>query len=84
MRTTIELPDALLEQARKRAAGEGISLREFFTKAVEEKLTPPARKVRRPPPSIGSQDAPPLHVLTAEQIDEALFGRQMPPAHPEE
>ena len=79
MRTTIELPDALLKKARRSAAGQGISLREFFTKAVEEKLAPPLRKVRRPPPAVGSTDAPTLRVLTAEQMDEVLFGPGMFP-----
>jgi hypothetical protein len=53
---------------------------EFYTKAVEEKLTPPVTKVRRPPPSIGSINAPLLRVLTEEQMDEALFGPGVLPA----
>jgi predicted DNA binding CopG/RHH family protein len=38
MRTTIELSDELLTKAKSRAAASGISLRTFFTEAVERKL----------------------------------------------
>ena len=79
MRTTIELPDELLTKAKSRAAASGISLRRFFTEAVERKLEeqkpgPVKKKVRRPPPQLGNKNSPPIGVLTAEQIDEAMFG----------
>lgn len=74
MRTTIELPDELLEQAKLRAASTGVSLKEFFIEAVQQKLAPPAKKIRRPPPVIGRSDGPRIGVLTPEQIDEAMFG----------
>ena len=79
MRTTIEIPDELLTKAKSRAASSGISLRTFFTEAIKRKLEerkpePEKKKVRRPPPQFGSKDSPPIGVLTAEQIDEALFG----------
>jgi len=74
MRTTIELPDDLLTRAKSRAALDGISLKEFFVQAIEHKLTPEKRKTRRPPPAIGSPDAPRIGVLTPEQMDEAMFG----------
>ena len=74
MRTTIELSDELLSKAKAHAALAGISLKEFFTEAIEQKLQPEKKKTRRPPPAIGSEDATPIGVLTAEQIDEAMFG----------
>jgi len=74
MRTTIELPDELLAQAKSTAALTGISLRQFFIEAVRYRLTPEKRKVRRAPPAIGRSDAPPMTALTREQIDEAMFG----------
>ena len=74
MRTTIELPDNLLKQAKSRAAVAGVSLRQFFVEAIELKLTPESGKARRTPPVIGGPNAPRLGVLTAEQIDEAMFG----------
>jgi len=74
MRTTIELPDDLLARAKSRAALAGISLKDFFIEAVEQKLAPSTKKTRQSPPEIGSVDARRIGVLTAEQIDEALFG----------
>jgi hypothetical protein len=74
MRTTIELPDHLLKQAKSKAAVAGVSLRQFFVEAIELKLAPESRKTRRTPPAIGGPNAPHLGVLTAEQIDEAMFG----------
>jgi hypothetical protein len=75
MRTTVELPDELLRRATIQAVSSGISLRQFFVEAVEQKLTTTARKkVRRDPPVIGSPDGPPIRDLTREQIDEAMFG----------
>ena len=74
MRTTIELPDDLLTRAKSRATMAGISLREFFIEAVEQKLAPSGKRIRQSPPEIGSVDAPRIGVLTAEQIDAAMFG----------
>ncbi len=74
MRTTIELPDELLAQAKVNAAQRGISLRQFFMEAVQSRLAPEPRKVRKPPPMIGDTHAAPLPVLTREQVDEAMFG----------
>jgi hypothetical protein len=74
MRTTVELPDELLLQAKSRAAAEGLSLRDFFIAAIRQRLAPPARKVRRPPPVIGDKNGPAIPDLTREQTDDALFG----------
>ena len=74
MRTTIELPDELLNQAKQRSAVAGITLRQFFILAVEQRLMPEKRKVRRPPPAIGSADSPTIGILTSEQLDEVMFG----------
>ena len=38
MKTTIELPDATFRQAKAFAAGRGMSLKQFFTDALEDKL----------------------------------------------
>jgi hypothetical protein len=75
MRTTIELPDDLLRQAKAQAALAGISLREFFTLAIEQRLGAKPAKVRRAPPAIGDEvNGPKLRPLTAEEIDDAMFG----------
>lgn len=73
MRTTIELPDELLRRAKSRAAADGVSLKQFFIGAVEQKLSPPVKKVRKPPPLI-STGGPPIQDLTPEQIEEAILG----------
>ena len=52
MRTTIELPDRLIREAKTLTAQKGITLKEFFTNAVEKALleTPPeTRRMIRPP-----------------------------------
>lgn len=44
MKTTVELPDELFRRAKASAAAQGMSLREFFSQAVEERLR--ARNLR--------------------------------------
>ncbi len=38
MKTTIEIPDALFRRAKAAASQQGLSLKEFFTDAVQQKL----------------------------------------------
>ncbi len=38
MKTTLEIPDSIFRRAKATAAEQGIPLRQFVTKAVEEKL----------------------------------------------
>ena len=38
VKTTIELPDATLRQAKSLAASRGMTLKQFFTDALEDKL----------------------------------------------
>ncbi|MCY4613964.1 MAG: hypothetical protein OXB94_10145 [Nitrospira sp.] len=38
MKTTIELPDATFRQAKALAAGRGMTLKRFFTEALEEQF----------------------------------------------
>jgi hypothetical protein len=52
MRTTIELPDRLFRQVKTLTVQKGLTLKEFFTNAVERALveTPPeSRRMSRPP-----------------------------------
>ncbi|MEO8052995.1 MAG: hypothetical protein ABI833_21515 [Acidobacteriota bacterium] len=74
MRTTIELPDELLNTAKSRAAFSGVSLKEFFIEALEQKLEQRREKTRRPPPAIGNPKARRIRILTPKQIDKAMFG----------
>jgi len=73
MRTTIELPDELLKRAKSKAALDGISLKDFFISAVEEKLTPTPEKRRLDIPVICT-GSPVIRDLTPEQIEDAAFG----------
>ena len=47
MRTTIELPDGLYRQAKTLAVHKGLTLKEFFTTAVERAMVEPAPELRR-------------------------------------
>jgi hypothetical protein len=38
MRTTIEIPETIFRRAKSKAAEQGISLRQFVTEALSEKL----------------------------------------------
>ena len=40
MKTTIEIPDPLFRKAKSRAAEQGVSLKDFVTEALKEKLYP--------------------------------------------
>ena len=70
----VELPDELLSWAKSQAALTGISLKEFFIDAIEQRLAPRSPKTSRPPPAIGSPKGRRIQVLTPEQIDKAMFG----------
>jgi hypothetical protein len=74
MRTTIEIPDTILEGAKSRAAAAGISLRQFFIDAVQSKLAPERKKMRTEPPVIGRPGDPRIPVLSGEELDEIMFG----------
>ena len=38
MKTSVEIPDALLRRAKRETARRGVSLRQFVTEALEDKL----------------------------------------------
>ncbi len=48
MKTTLEIPDPVFRRAKSAAAERGISLREFVTAAVVDKLAAERRTVQRP------------------------------------
>jgi hypothetical protein len=76
MRTTIELPDALFRELKAQTGREGISLKEFVTEAVREKLADGhARK--QPSPALALPLIPKGRltidrVWTNAEIDEML------------
>ncbi len=42
MKTTLDIPDEIFRQAKARAALRGVSLRQFVTEALEEKVSLPS------------------------------------------
>ena len=42
MKTTLDIPDDIFRKVKARAAMRGISLRQFVTEVLEEKVTPPS------------------------------------------
>jgi hypothetical protein len=68
VRTTIDLPDNLVQRAKSLAVAAGVTLDQFLAEAVKLGLACGT------PPLIGGPGAPRLGVLTAERIDEAMFG----------
>lgn len=48
MKTTLEFPDTTFRRAKSKAAERGISLRQFVTEAVEEKLKNSSASNERP------------------------------------
>lgn len=48
MRTTIDLPDKLMKEAKKKAIEEGITLKELFTRTLEKELAAGAPASKAP------------------------------------
>lgn len=51
MKTTIELPDPLFRRAKSKAAESGMTMKQFFTEAIQDKLA------RKSPGSTAGQPA---------------------------
>ena len=51
MKTTIEIPDRTLRRAKGVAGSRGVSLKQLFTQALEEKLSNKPAGTRSPRPS---------------------------------
>jgi len=51
MKTTLEIPDSTFRRAKSLAASKGLSLKQFFNEALEDKLkrSTPASKGGEPP-----------------------------------
>jgi hypothetical protein len=77
MRTTIDLPDSLLRQAKVRAALEGITLKELVTgyvaQGLQQDLAPRAAQPRQrstPPMIARAATGKPIPALSADELAE--------------
>ena len=68
------MPDHIMQAAKARATAAGVSLRQFFIDAVQQKLAPERTKFRTEPPVIGQLGDSRIRVLSGEELDEVLFG----------
>lgn len=69
MRTTVQLPPELMRAAKVRAAEHGISLKEFFSRAVAEELGRRTVFVREGAPARAAVARPP-----SDRVSLPLFG----------
>lgn len=73
MRTTVELPDSLFRQAKTLAIQKGLTLKEFFTAAVERAVVEPppeSRRMLRPP--IGGLGGRPIPARSNKELEALL------------
>jgi hypothetical protein len=73
MRTTIELPDSLFRQVKTLAVQKGLTLKEFFTAALERAVVEPpseSRRMLRPP--IGGLGGKPIPARSNEELAALL------------
>lgn len=73
VRTTIELPDGLFRQVKTLATQKGLTLKEFFTAAVERAVVEPppeSRRMLRPP--IGGLEGRPIPARNNEELAALL------------
>ena len=75
MRTTIEMPDALMRAAKARAAEHGESLKDLVNRALAHELglpSAPKRKTGRVALPLIARDAAPAVLITNDDIAAAL------------
>ena len=72
MRTTIELPDALLKEAKVRAVEKGVSLKELVQTALERELGLQGSSEEGRSFPILKSKAPGALTLTNREIDDLL------------
>ena len=75
MRTTIDMPDALMRAAKARAAEHGESLKDLVNRALAHELglpSVPKRKTGRVTLPLIARDAAPTVLVTSDDIADAL------------
>ena len=76
MRTTIDLPDPLFRQAKAAASLRGVSLKTYFTEALDRMLKEPDIKAQR-------MDTPPLRkgpkveAMSNAELDKVLIDEEL-------
>jgi hypothetical protein len=82
MRTTIDLPDALFRELKAHTGRQGISLKEFVTDALQEKLTvelqPAGVRARVKLPIIPKGRFPGLQSVTNAEVERLLWDEKLP------
>lgn len=73
MRTTIELPDGLFRQVKTLTVQKGLTLKEFFTAAVERAVVePPPESRRMLHPPIGGVGGRPIPARNNQELAALL------------
>ena len=75
MRTTIDMPDALMRAAKARAAEHGESLKDLVNRALAHELglpSVPKQKTGRVTLPLIARDAAPAVLVTSDDIADAL------------
>ena len=75
MRTTIDMPDALMRAAKARAADRGESLKDLVNRALAHELglpSVPKQKTGRVTLPLIARDAAPTVLVTSDDIADAL------------
>ena len=79
MRTTVDLPDALMREIKARAALEGVKLKDYFARLVQAALQRPAEFAgpagRSPAPVFRRTSAKPMPALSNAEL-HALMDAQ--------
>jgi hypothetical protein len=78
MRTTIDLPDPLFRVAKTLASEKGISLKDFFTEALQRAVSqPPSRGQRMDLPPVRSVGGKRIPVRSNVQLAELLENEEL-------
>ncbi len=79
MKTTLEIPDALFRDAKKRAAEDGVPLRAVVERALRELLSGAARRPRGAPAFrwhvVKGQAPPAVPIEDRERLFDLMGGR---------
>ena len=81
MRTTLDLPDALMRELKARAALEGLKLKDYFANIAQTALQRPvateAEPRRSPVPVFRRSNAKPMPAMTNAQLYAALDAQDL-------